>query len=263
MGSLPPRPHSSPTRRRAWACSSSDETGGSVGSDLDSERPLSKLSISSRSRAFATSLAGHAERDSGRAVSPQSGRLTPHQLWEDDTDGVTLKLLKAKKQREEYEEQINASLRRSSSRYNFNRMLSQSRSSSLDARAQSRRPSSTSTSNANCPASAQPPTAPAASGNAEFQDRKPVSPSEKHAQSDAVNVSGRRPGLMDILNQSSATKSSPVSRAHMSRTQLAPSVLESHRQLIMEARRNIEKERQKFVQQRVDSFIGKTGRKSP
>ncbi|KAK7477622.1 hypothetical protein BaRGS_00031100 [Batillaria attramentaria] len=263
---LPPRPQSSPARRRAWAWSSSEETDGSgAGSDVESERPHSRAGFGSPG-VSRPSTAGAG----GRAMTPSSGRVTPHQPWEDDTDEVTRRLLKAQQLEQQRQKEIEQreSVRRSQRyRQDLERRRSQRSSPSpsrgyfkysrtIPSETPNRPLTAGSTSSARR-ASASAPVSRPTSGV--IEDPKPVSPAEKHTQS--TGSVSRRAGLSELMSQSRVTMSASAWRAHLASTATIPRSSEVQRQMVMEARKGAERERQHDVMQRVESFMDQLGKK--
>lgn len=242
--SLPPRPQSSPAKGRAWAWSSGEETtDGSTGSEVDLDRPQSRASTSGASRPPTPGR--------GRALfslTPTPGRVTPHQAWEDDTDDVTRKLLKAQKQQQQQEAQGQFLHSRDSRRMRFQTFgnISRNRLSHLPS-------SLTSPVSSGRQGSITLP--PDTSSGPTVEDRKPVSPKERRARSGSA-VLGRKAGLVDIMNQPRGTLSAAAWRRHLANTQTASMSSESQKQILMEARKGREKEKQDLMQQKVESFIG-------
>lgn len=235
---LPPRPQSSPAKGRTWAWSVSDEEEGSGGSDFDSDRPLSRGGNSTPGVSRPSTAGG------GGRGSPGWGRTTPRQAWEDETDDVTKRILKAQQQQEQQQSS------RRSSRYldDIGRMRSQTSSASRGFLRHSRGVFDPASSPFP-PSSPSPRTAPP---SPVIEDRKPVSPRAKHAKS----ALGKRAGLTEITSQARATMSASAWRAHLASTQTAPRSAESQRQVIMDARRNAERQRQQHVMQKMETFMG-------
>ena len=260
-GGLPPRPQSSPAKGRTWAWSISDyaEDEGSGGSDFDSDRPLSRGGNSSpgvsRPSTAGGGGGGGGGGAGGRGFPGRGGRTTPRQAWEDDTDDVTKRILKAQRQQQQQQQQQQQSSRRRSGRYldDIGRMRSQTSSGTVP------RGFLRQFRGASDPASSPFPPSPSASpsprtapANPVIEDRKPVSPREKHAKS----ALDKRAGLAEITSQARGTMSASAWRSHLASTQTAPRSAESQRQVIMDARRNAEKQRQQHVMQKMETFLG-------
>ncbi|KAL8562467.1 hypothetical protein ACOMHN_008611 [Nucella lapillus] len=251
---LPPRPQSSPAKGRSWGWSHGDPDDGSGGSDLESDRPQSRSKSSSSSPGVSRPTT--AGSGGGRGTPGWGGRVTPHQAWEDHTDDVTKRILKAQKQQKQQQQQQEQQNSRRSNRYmeDLGRMRSQTPGSSRRGFTTKQSGRVTATDQGSPPFAPSPSPSPRApSPGVVMEDRQPVSPRQKRVKSTGM---GRRAGLGEIMNQARATMSASAWRSHLSSTQVVPRSLDSQRQVIMEAKRHAEKQRQEHVMDRVKTFMG-------
>jgi hypothetical protein len=121
----------------------------------------------------------------GRGAYPVWGRTTPHQAWEDDTDEITKRLLKAEHEHQQREKLKEAEENKRRSRRYMEDLARK--------KAAARRPSFTRPASS---ASTHPPS-PSPTGPV-IEDRKPVAPADKHRGGSAGP--GKRAGLTEIMS---------------------------------------------------------------
>lgn len=252
---LPPRPQSSPAKGRSWGSWSANRRGEEEEDDKgESEAPGHDPEVWPPSRGSNTFTSGASRPSTPGSAGParggsSTGRATPHRAWEDDTDEITRRLLKARQlqlQQERLKEREND--RRRSRRY----MQDLSRAKSASSRSfagygSSRRPSAAESAASPAPRVPSPPTP-------VIEDKLPVSPAVKHGQRNQGGA-GKRAGLTEIMAHTRSTMSANAWRSHLASTQLAPRSAESQRQFVLQTKRDAERQRQQEVLQRVESFM--------
>ena len=237
---LPPRPQSSPAKGRTWAWAQPDPRARAGEGEAEFERGSTRAKTPTTTSRPSTAESAGGRGGGGRETPGGWGRVTPHQAWEDDTDDITKRLLKAQQLHHHQQQQLQQQNARRPNRY----------PKDLGRRPptpKTARPSPSPTPRPTTPSASTPtPTTP-------IVDRKPVSPRQKRATSGGP---GRRAGLTEIMSQARATMSAGAWRSHLASTPTVPRSAESQRQVMMEARRTAERQRQQQVMKKVETFIG-------